>query len=248
MKNNTAYDSLPYRASDAAVSEGTNAQIYDLFFPRRRFAYSFLKRALDLLFSVILIPLLSPIFAVLFLLVKISSPGKAIFKQTRMGRYGRPFTLYKFRTMVEDAPAEMATCDFYASNQYITKVGKILRQTSLDELPQIFNIFFGNMALVGPRPLVLNEAEIHAMRLSKGIYNLKPGITGLAQVSGRDLVRPEEKVGYDEQYLNSFSFVTDIKIFFKTFSVVLGRKNVVEGGELQETTRSDADPYSLHQM
>lgn len=248
MKNNTAYntDDLIYDEVNKTRSANANAPIYVLFSPKKRFAYAFFKRLFDIILVSIFIPLISPLLLIVSLLVKISSPGKIIFKQTRMGQYGRPFTLYKFRTMAQDAPPDMATSEFRDANRYISKIGKYLRKTSLDELPQLFNILIGNMALIGPRPLVLKESEIHALRLSKGIYNLKPGITGLAQVSGRDLVRPEEKVGYDEEYLNSFSFATDIKIFFKTLHVVFIRKNVVEGSDLYEIQLNDADPYFLH--
>lgn len=238
--NHTVYSSenSVYLENDSsALSQTPNLVIFP---PKKRYVYPFIKRFFDIILSAVSIPLLSPLLFTIALFVKISSPGEIIFKQTRMGQYGKTFTLYKFRTMTMDAPPEMATSKFNNANQYISKIGKYLRRTSLDELPQLFNILIGNMALIGPRPLILAEKEIHDLRLSRGVYNLKPGITGLAQISGRDLVKPDEKVGYDEKYLYSFSFITDLKIFFKTVYIVFTHKGIADGNELDDSLECEA--------
>jgi O-antigen biosynthesis protein WbqP len=128
-----------------------------------------------------------------------------------------------------EAPSDVATAKLKDSNKYITRMGKFLRKTSLDELPQLFNILKGEMSFIGPRPLVLSEDEIHAARLQKGIYSLRPGLTGLAQINGRDLLNSEKKIVYDEQYLKTISFKTDFIIAFKSIYMVLKHQNVVEG-------------------
>lgn len=197
---------------------------YPISLPAKLGFYSYVKRFLDFLLALISLPFFIPILLVISLLIKINSPGTALFKQTRIGQNGKLFKIYKFRTMTNNAPPEMATKEFEDASQYITRIGKFLRRTSFDELPQIFNILRGDMSFIGPRPLILSEKEIHSLRLAKGIYTLKPGITGLAQINGRDLVGPKEKVQLDEEYLHSFSFVTDTKIYVKTIYVVLCRK------------------------
>ena len=209
--------------------------------------YSFVKRLFDIVLALIFIPLLSPLLLLVCLLIRVSSPGEAIFKQTRVGQYGKPFQIYKFRTMTVNAPPEMATQKFIDADQYVTRVGKILRRTSLDELPQLINILMGDMSLIGPRPLVPCEKEIHKLRLARNIYSLKPGITGLAQINGRDLVKPEEKVDLDERYLKSFSLHTDVKIFFKTIYVVLSRKGILDGCQRKkEPEINSLDAYRSH--
>lgn len=232
--NNNQEDYNPDNLAYKLVQE-TPAVSYTpvlLQFPvRQKYVYSFFKRLIDITVSLIFLVLLSPLMLLTAVFIKLETPGSIIFKQTRVGRYGKPFTIYKFRTMVKDAPSEMATSEFKDAKKYITKTGAVLRKTSMDELPQFFNILIGNMTCIGPRPLVLSEERVHTLRLSRGIYNLKPGVTGLAQINGRDLVTPEDKVDYDERYLKSFSFKTDIEIFAKTVYVVLTRKGIVDGAD-----------------
>lgn len=193
--------------------------------------YRYIKRFFDILMALFASPFILLLSAFIAPLIKFSSPGKVLFRQTRVGQNGKTFIIYKFRTMTESAPSEMATRDFWNSDQYITRIGRFLRCTSLDELPQIFNVLIGDMSFIGPRPLVVSEEEIHFLRLSKGVYRLKPGITGLAQISGRDCVEPEEKVRMDEEYLRAFSFRTDAKIYLETISAVLCQKGFSDGNK-----------------
>jgi O-antigen biosynthesis protein WbqP len=197
----------------------------------RGMSYRYLKRMFDILLSIICLFLFLPLCIFISVLIKLDSSGTVFFKQIRIGRNGQPFRIFKFRTMQSNAPAEVATWELSNANQYITRIGKFLRRTSLDELPQILNVMVGDMSFIGPRPLVLAEKKIHSLRFSRGVYQLKPGITGLAQISGRDYVNPEEKVKLDEKYLHSFSFRTDVKICFKTVFVVFCRKGICEGSQ-----------------
>lgn len=227
--DNLAYNLVPETPVDVSYSSVL------LKFPvEQKYIYSFFKRLIDITISLIFLILLSPLLLLIAVFIKQETPGSVIFKQTRVGRYGKPFTIYKFRTMVKDAPSEKATSDFKDAKNYITKTGAFLRKTSMDELPQFFNILIGNMSCIGPRPLVLSEESVHMLRRSRGIYNLKPGVTGLAQINGRDLVTWEDKVDYDERYLKAFSFKTDMDIFAKTAYVVLTRKGIVDGADKPE--------------
>lgn len=242
-------DSVAYKRENGEIPFQISTPIDVLSSSVRKNPYTYWKRFMDIFWSIVSIVVLLPFLLLISLLIKITSPGRVIFKQKRMGQYGKIFTILKFRTMKENAPSEMATGKFYNANQYITKLGKYLRRTSLDELPQLFNILTGEMSFIGPRPLVLTEAEIHTLRLSKGVYDLKPGITGLAQISGRDLVTPKEKVEYDAKYLDSFSFGTDIRIFFKTIFAVIKHENVLEGSSLHnryERQSGTSEPRSCH--
>lgn len=193
--------------------------------------YDKVKRALDLFFAFLLLVVAAIPCVVICLLVKATSPGPAIFKQTRIGRFGKPFHCFKFRTMFAEAPQYCATPDLHDANQFITPLGKILRKTSLDELPQLFNVLKGDMSFIGPRPLIPEEKGIHEERLKRGVYELRPGISGLAQINGRDRVGAEDKVRYDEEYLHKISFSFDAKILFGTFFGVLRGNDIVEGHE-----------------
>ena len=146
-----------------------------------------------------------------------------------MGKGGKIFCVYKFRTMYTHTPSNVATAEFKSVENYITKVGKILRVTSLDELPQLVNVLKGEMSLIGPRPLILAEKDIHAQRLENGVYLMRPGITGYAQINGRDFVSTLSKVELDTEYLHEFSFWLDVQILFKTAVVVFLRKDYQEG-------------------
>ena len=163
--------------------------------------YRFVKRTMDVVLSglgifVLLLPL-----GIISLAVFIDDPGKVLFRQYRVGRGGKRFRLYKFRSMKLDTPKYMSTAEVDDPDKYITRVGKFLRKTSLDEIPQLFNVFKGDMSLVGPRPLISDEYEIHEMRTKYGVYQIRPGVTGLAQINGRDTVSPAEKVRWDVKYL-----------------------------------------------
>lgn len=191
--------------------------------------YRIVKRAVDLLFSLVgLIVLFVPML-IISAAIYIDNPGKTIFRQYRVGRDGKRFKLYKFRTMKESTPKYLSTSEVEDPKQYLTKLGRFLRKTSLDEIPQLINVLRGDMSLVGPRPLISDEYEIHQMRMRFGVYNVRPGVTGLAQVNGRDTVTPADKVRWDVKYVENFGFKMDMKILLTTVPNVLTRRGVVEG-------------------
>ena len=187
------------------------------------------KRFFDLFFAVIILLVAAIPCGGIVLLIMTTSRGPAVFSQKRIGRNGHPFSCYKFRTMYADAPKYCATPDFQEAEKYITPIGKILRKTSLDELPQLINVLKGDMSFIGPRPLIPEEKDIHEERLKRGIYTIRPGISGLAQINGRDRVDAETKVAFDEQYLRDLSLLIDVKIVFGTFFGVLTGNDIVEG-------------------
>lgn len=191
--------------------------------------YSCLKRAFDVLVSAALLVFLCPLFLIIAAVIKLDSEGTVIFSQSRVGKNGNLFNVYKFRTMRTDAPHETATSDLSDPYAHITHVGRFLRKTSLDELPQLVNVFKGDMSLVGPRPLIMGESDIHKLRMREGVYDIRPGVTGWAQVNGRDCVSAEEKVYFDKEYLVKRSVVLDVFIFIRTVAVVIGGQGYVEG-------------------
>ena len=191
--------------------------------------YSFFKRLLDIVLSLTALIVLAPLLLVLALLVKLDSPGPALFKQKRVGRNEKLFDIYKFRSMYTSAPRDVATCELQNAESHITRVGRVLRKTSLDELPQLFNVLKGEMSLIGPRPLVPNEKDIHDLRREKGAYRVRPGITGWAQVNGRDCVLPVDKARLDGYYADHMSFGLDVKIIIFSVICVLTARGVREG-------------------
>lgn len=186
------------------------------------------KRFLDIFFSIILIILLIPLMLFISLIIVLDSKGGAIFKQKRMGRDGKIFTCYKFRTMRTDAPHSVPAKDLAHPELYVTRLGAFLRRSSLDELPQLFNVLKGDMSLVGPRPLICEEAEVHQMRKMAGIYMLRPGLTGLAQISGRNLLCDSDKIENDKIYLDNVRMRLDAKIILLTVGCVLGGKGITK--------------------
>ena len=193
--------------------------------------YFMVKRLMDIILSLSSIILLIPLFIIIGILIKRDSKGPVIFKQERYGKNKEPFYIYKFRTMRLDAPNDVSTEELKDSKNYITKIGGFLRRTSLDELPQLFNILLGQMTVVGPRPVVLKEKNLIALRDIYGANNIKPGITGWAQINGRDLLSIEEKAKLDGYYVENMGFKMDIKCFFKTIQYVLKCEGILEGGE-----------------
>lgn len=191
--------------------------------------YMFIKRGLDIVLSAVGLLLLALPLAVVALVVYIDDPGKVIFSQKRVGKNGKIFRLYKFRTMRLNTPKYMATMDVDDPDKYITRVGRGLRRLSLDELPQLWNVLKGDMSIVGPRPLIPQETEIHQMRDRFGVYTVRPGVTGLAQINGRDLCTPSDKVHWDAYYVEDISFLLDAKILLATVPKIFGAEGVVEG-------------------
>lgn len=192
-------------------------------------SYAKIKRLLDFVFSLAAIIAFSLPMLVIIIFIRLDSNGKAIFKQKRVGLNGKLFDCYKFRTMKKDAPMYLSKKEIGNAEQFITKTGKFLRKTSLDELPQLFNIIKGDMSFIGPRPLIPEEKAVHSLREKHGVYALRPGISGYAQVHGRDLISDKEKAEFDIYYLEHFSFKTDAKILFDTVPKVLGEKDIHEG-------------------
>lgn len=188
------------------------------------------KRGIDFLLSLAGIIILSPIFLILCLAIKVDSKGPIIFKQKRVGKDKSHFNIYKFRTMKVDTPKEMPTHLLENPDFFITKVGKFMRKTSLDELPQLFNILKGDMAVIGPRPALWNQYDLIEERDKYGANNIRPGLTGLAQISGRDELEIQEKAKLDGYYTEHISFGMDVKCFFGTITSVFKSDGVVEGG------------------
>lgn len=195
--------------------------------------YLKVKRMLDFMIAAVGLLLLLVPMVLLSVVIYLDDPGEVIFAQYRVGRNGKRFKLYKFRSMKKSTPKYLATEELDNPQQYFTRMGKFLRKLSLDELPQLLNVLKGDMSLVGPRPLISDEYEMHAMRMRFGVYTTWPGITGLAQINGRDLVPPEKKLRWDVQYMQEFGFLSDLKILLTTVPKVLNRDGVHEGSRKQ---------------
>ena len=187
--------------------------------------YNFIKRIIDIFCSLVGLILLSPVFIITAILIRIESKGDVIFKQLRVGKNGKTFYIYKFRSMKIDTPT-MATNDMKNPEMYITKVGKFIRKTSIDELPQLVNILMGDMSIVGPRPVIDKEAALKNLRKRNKIDVILPGITGWAQINGRDNLGNEEKVKYDKEYLEKRSIKFDLYIMCMTVLKVLKRDDI----------------------
>ncbi|WP_322597276.1 sugar transferase [Enterococcus sp. HY326] len=189
-----------------------------------------IKRAIDFALSLVGIIVLSPILVILCLAIKLDSKGPIIFTQKRVGKNKKCFNIYKFRTMKIDTPKEMPTHLLENPDYFITKVGKFLRKTSLDELPQLFNIIKGDMAVIGPRPSLWNQYDLIKERDKYRANDIRPGLTGLAQISGRDELEIAHKARIDGDYTDNLSLLLDAKCFFGTFKAVLKKDGHLEGG------------------
>ena len=192
--------------------------------------YTPIKRIIDIVLSGVGIIVLSPLLLVLCIAIKLDSPGPILFKQKRVGIHKKHFMIYKFRTLRTDTPKALPTHMLSSPEQYITRTGKFLRKTSLDELPQIFNIFKGDMSIVGPRPALWNQYDLLAERDKYHANDVRPGLTGWAQIHGRDELEIAEKAKLDGWYVEHLSFGLDVKCFFGTIAAVLKHDGVVEGG------------------
>lgn len=191
--------------------------------------YPVFKRVMDTLLSFIAMIVLMPVFIALVIAIKVDSKGPVLFKQKRVGINKKYFYILKFRTMRIDTPHDTPTHLLDNPDQWITRVGKFLRKTSLDELPQLWNIFVGHMSIIGPRPALWNQYDLIEERDKYGANDIKPGLTGLAQVSGRDELPIEAKARIDGEYVVNMSLMLDVKCFFKTILSVLKSDGVVEG-------------------
>lgn len=199
-------------------------------YKRSSMLYPKIKHIIDFVLSIIGFLFLSPIFLVLSVLIKIDSKGPVFFTQKRIGKNKSTFQMLKFRTMYLDTPKETPTHLLQNPDQYITRVGKFLRKTSLDELPQIINIISGSMAIIGPRPALWNQYDLIDARDRYGANDLLPGLTGWAQINGRDELPLEVKAKLDGEYVDKMSFWFDAKCFFRTISIVLTGDGFAEGG------------------
>ena len=193
-------------------------------------SYKPIKRIIDFLLSVLGIVVLSPVLLTVAIAIKLDSPGPVLFKQKRVGINKTHFNIYKFRTMRTDTPKDTPTHLLADPDKYITKAGRLLRKASLDELPQIINILLGQMAIIGPRPALWNQYDLIEERDKYGANDIRPGLTGWAQINGRDELPIEVKSKYDGEYVRRMSFLFDLKCLVGTILVVIRRYGVVEGG------------------
>lgn len=192
--------------------------------------YAYIKRTIDFLASLFALIILSPLFLFIAIWIKTNSPGPVLFKQKRVGKNKELFDIYKFRSMRSDTPADMPTHLLNDPEAFITKSGHFLRKTSLDELPQLINILKGEMAIIGPRPALWNQYDLIEERDKYGANDIRPGLTGWAQINGRDELEIPIKAKLDGDYVKNISFLFDLKCFFGTISSVLKSDGVVEGG------------------
>ncbi len=197
--------------------------------PKQR-RYLPIKRGLDIVLAGGASIILSPLILSLAIAVKVSSPGPVLFKQKRVGRDKKLFSIYKFRTMRIDTPKDMPTHMLSNPEQYITGVGRLLRKSSLDELPQLWNIFMGDMSIIGPRPALWNQEDLLKERERYGANDIRPGLSGWAQICGRDELEIVDKARLDGEYTQKMSFLFDCRCVFGTVTSTLKGEGVVEGG------------------
>ena len=186
------------------------------------------KRLFDIFLSLFALIILSPLFLFICIINFLTPDTRVFFSHERRGRRGKPFKIYKFQTMKNNTP-NCATGELENPEQYITKLGRILRKTSLDELPQLWNILKGDMSFVGPRPLISSEIRAHRMRLEYGVYRFRPGLTGLAQIKGRDNISLMKKMKLDKLYCDNWSIKMDIAILFQSVLVCIRQDGFHEG-------------------
>lgn len=206
--------------------------------------YEKFKRVVAVILSVAGLILLSPVFLVIIIAIKLDSPGPILFKQKRVGIHQSYFEILKFRTMRIDTPRDMPTHLLENPEQWITPVGKFLRKTSLDELPQIINILKGQMAIIGPRPALWNQYDLINRREIYGANDIRPGLTGWAQINGRDTVSIIDKARYDGYYAKNMGLALDIKCFIGTVNTVLKREGIVEGKAINEANAHQQPSFS----
>lgn len=194
----------------------------------------YIKRLIDIVLSFIGLVILLPFFLVFAVIIKLESKGPVFFKQKRIGKNKTYFMIYKFRSMRTDTPKDMPTHKLKDAESYITKFGNFMRKTSIDELPQIINILKGDMSIIGPRPALWNQDDLVAERDKYKANDVRPGLTGWAQVNGRDELPIPVKAKYDGEYVEKISFAFDVKIFFKTIISVFKHDGIVEGEQEAE--------------
>ena len=204
--------------------------------------YTHVKRILDFLLSLLALVVLSPLLLVLAVIIRATSPGPVFFRQKRVGQFKSHYMIYKYRTMRTDAPRDQPTHLLKDPNAYITPVGRFLRRSSLDELPQLFNILRGEMSLVGPRPALWNQFDLIAERDKYGANDVRPGLTGWAQINGRDELPIDVKARLDGEYVKRMSFFFDARCILGTVIKVMRSEGIVEGVQSEtQTQREDTD-------
>ena len=204
--------------------------------------YTYLKKPLDFFISLIALVILCPIFLIIAVWIKLNSKGPVFFRQKRIGKNKELFEIFKFRSMRNDTPSDMPTHLLNDPEAFITSSGKFLRKTSLDELPQLINIIKGDMAIIGPRPALWNQYDLIEERDKYGANDVRPGLTGWAQINGRDELEIPVKAKLDGNYVQNISILFDLKCFFGTITSVLRSDGVVEGGTgVTEKARQDVE-------
>lgn len=198
--------------------------------------YLIVKRILDIIFSFLALMLLLPLLILIAVIIRVDSKGPALFKHKRYGKDKKDIYIYKFRTMHIHTPKNIPTFKLKDSGNYITRIGKYLRKSSLDELPQLFNVLKGDMSIIGPRPMVFSDYEVLLYRDKFNANNVLPGLTGLAQVSGRDELTPYEKARIDGYYVDHISFKMDLNVFLRTIPYVLFAKGYKEGPDMSQAS------------
>lgn len=214
----------------AAIEKPVTAEPVEAAVPvigtEKKLFYRFVKRFFDITLSLLGLAVLFVPMAIIAIAIPLDSKGPAIFVQKRMGKDGKVFTMYKFRTMSQEAPSDLAAREFLDAEDYMTKLGRFLRYSSIDELPQLVNILLGDMSIVGYRPVCLTETELNELRMRYGVFTVRPGITGLAQVSGRDNVEYKEKALLDARYVAERSLKMDLWCLIQTVRVVVTGEGV----------------------
>lgn len=201
----------------------------------------YVKRPLDVLIALVALIVFSPLFLLIALCIRLDSPGPIFFRQKRYGQHRQLFEIYKFRTMRTDTPKDVPSNDLHGASSFITPVGKVLRKTSLDELPQLWNILRGDMALIGPRPALWNQYDLMELRDKYGASDIRPGLSGWAQVNGRDYLSRdlEKKARRDGEYARHITFGFDLKVFLLTLVKVVRRQGIVEGDGEEPSARAE---------
>lgn len=199
-----------------------------------------MKRLVDILFSSLLLIVLSPLLLIVSVIIKLTSKGPVFFTQDRIGKDNVLFTFYKFRTMKVGTP-NIETEKFTNAKSYITGVGKVLRKTSLDELPQLINILKGDMTFIGPRPALFNQYDLKKLRTNHGVHRVLPGVTGWAQINGRDKLTTLDKVRFDAYYVQNQTVGFDMKILIRTIFKVLRCEGVVDGHKGKQGSKLETE-------
>lgn len=203
--------------------------------------YFVVKRIIDFILSLLGIIVLSPLFLIFAIIIKIESRGPVFFKQKRVGKNKEYFNILKFRSMRTDTPKDMPTHMLKNADAYITKFGNFMRKTSLDELPQLINILKGDMSIVGPRPALWNQYDLIEERDKYNANDIRPGLTGWAQINGRDELPIKVKAKFDGEYVKKVSFLFDLKIFFLTIGKVFKHEGIVEGEQKKEESKKEVE-------